>query len=162
MCYFPVTAFIGRWLVHVVSMGLLWSQIRCVEYKGSVRCSRARGPNRKFQFKRAPMVPGEGVMGKINWGRVVLCGIVAGLGWTVLSSIITAFVERDFVAAVPRGRLSAPSGGLIAFLFIVNLVMGIWAIWLYAAIRPQSSPSCPRFPFPWTRIASTLLQPTPR
>jgi len=86
-------------------------------------------------------------MGKINWGRVVLCGIVAGLAWTVVSSIITAFVERDFVAAVPRGRLSAPSGGLIAFLFIVNLVMGIWAIWLYAAIRPQSSPSCPRFPF---------------
>jgi len=49
------------------------------------------------------MVPGEDVMGKINWGRVVLCGIVAGLAWTVLSSIITAFVERDFVAAVPVG-----------------------------------------------------------
>ncbi len=86
------------------------------------------------------MVPGEGVMGKINWGRVVLCGIVTGLAWTVLSSIITAFVARDFVAAVPGGRLSAPSGGLIAFLFIVNLVMGIWAMWLYAAIRPRYGP----------------------
>ena len=86
------------------------------------------------------MVPGEGVMGKINWGRVVLCGIVAGLAWTVLSSIVTVFFAKDFVAAVPGGRLSAPSGGLVAFLFMVNLVMGIWAMWLYAAIRPRYGP----------------------
>ena len=44
------------------------------------------------------------------------------------------------MAAVPGGRLSAPSGSLIAFLFVVNLVMGIWAIWLYAAIRPRYGP----------------------
>lgn len=86
------------------------------------------------------MVPGQGVMGKINWGRVVLCGIVAGVTWTVFSSIVTAFVASDFVAAVPGGRLSAPSSGLIAFLFIVNVVMGIWAMWLYAAIRPRYGP----------------------
>jgi hypothetical protein len=36
--------------------------------------------------------------------------------------------------------LSAPSLGLVAFLFIVNLVMGIWAMWLYAAIRPRYGP----------------------
>jgi hypothetical protein len=79
-------------------------------------------------------------MGKINWGRVVLCGIVAGLAWTGLSSIVTALAARDFVAAVPGRRLSAPSGGLVAFLLIVNLVMGVWAMWLYAAIRPRYGP----------------------
>jgi hypothetical protein len=79
-------------------------------------------------------------MGKINWGRVVLCGIVAGLAWTALSSIVTALAARDFVAAVPGRRLSAPSGGLVAFLLIVNLVMGVWAMWLYAAIRPRYGP----------------------
>jgi len=79
-------------------------------------------------------------MGKINWGRVVLCGIAAGLTWTALSSVITAFVARDFVAAVPGGRLSAPGGSLVAFLFVLNLVMGIWAMWLYAAIRPRYGP----------------------
>ena len=79
-------------------------------------------------------------MGKVNWGRVVFCGIVAGLVWTVLTSITTPFVARDFMAAVPGGRLSAPSGGLVAFLFILNLVMGIWAMWLYAAIRPRYGP----------------------
>ena len=76
-------------------------------------------------------------MGKVNWGRVVLCGIVAALAWTVLSSLITVFLATDFVAAEPGGRLSAPSGGLVAFLFMVNLLMGIWAMWLYAAIRPR-------------------------
>jgi len=57
--------------------------------------------------------------------------------WTVLSFLITAFIAKDFVAAVPGRRLSAPSGGLVAFLFIVSLVMGIWAMWLYAAVRPR-------------------------
>ncbi len=79
-------------------------------------------------------------MGRINWGRVLACGIVAGLVWTLLSSILTTFVAYDFVAAVPGGRLSAPRAGLVVFLFIVNLVMGIWAMWLYAAIRPRYGP----------------------
>jgi len=74
---------------------------------------------------------------KVNWGRVVLCGIVAGVVWTVLSSLITAFLAKDFVAAVPGGRLSKPPATLVAFLFIVALIMGIWAMWLYAAIRPR-------------------------
>ena len=86
------------------------------------------------------MAPGENVMRKINRRRVVLCGIVAGLVWTVLSSLVTAFVARDFVAAVPGGRLSATSSGLIPFLFIVNLAMGIWAMWHYAAISPRYGP----------------------
>lgn len=79
-------------------------------------------------------------MGRINWGRVLLCGLLAGVVWTLLSSLLTAFVAYDFVAAVPGGRLSAPKAGLVAFLFTVNLVMGIWAMWLYAAIRPRYGP----------------------
>jgi hypothetical protein len=76
-------------------------------------------------------------MGKINWGRVVLGGLVAGLVWTLLSLVVTVLVGSDFAAAVPGNRLAVPSSGLVAFLFIVNLVEGIWAIWLYAAIRPR-------------------------
>ena len=79
-------------------------------------------------------------MGKINWIRVVLCGIVAGLTWTVLSSLITAFLSKNFVAAVPGGRLSTPNASLVTFLFILNIVMGVWAMWLYASIRPRYGP----------------------
>jgi hypothetical protein len=79
-------------------------------------------------------------MGKINWGRVLLSGLVAGLVWTLLSSIVTALLGTNFAAAVPGGRLSAPKIGLVIFLFILNLVMGIWAMWLYAAIRPRYGP----------------------
>jgi len=76
-------------------------------------------------------------MGRIRWGRVLLCGLVAGLVWTVLGSVLTMFVGHDFVVVVPGGRLSAPPVGLVAFLLTLNLVMGIWAMWLYAAIRPR-------------------------
>ena len=76
-------------------------------------------------------------MGRINWGRVVLCGVVTGVVWTVLSAISTWYVGADFNAAVPGNKIFTPSAGLAAFLFTVNLAGGIWAIWLYAAIRPR-------------------------
>jgi hypothetical protein len=79
-------------------------------------------------------------MGKINWVRVFLCGLLAGLTWTVLSSILTALVGKDFAAAVPNGRLAAPQVGFVLFLFVICLVEGIWAMWLYAAIRPRYGP----------------------
>ena len=79
-------------------------------------------------------------MTKINWLRVLVCGIVASIVWTALSSLITVFIARDFVAAVPGGRLREPGAGLVAFLFFVSVVMGIWAMWLYAAIRPRYGP----------------------
>jgi hypothetical protein len=54
------------------------------------------------------------------------------------------FFGHDFAVAVPGGRLSAPRVGLVAFLFTLNLVMGTWAMWLYAAIRPRYGAG------PWT------------
>lgn len=74
-------------------------------------------------------------MERINWGRVLGCGLVAGLAWTLLSACVTVLVGHGFAAAVPGNRLSAPSGGLVTFLFILNLLEGMWAMWLYAAIR---------------------------
>jgi hypothetical protein len=83
---------------------------------------------------------GARVASRINWPRVVVCGVISGIVWTVLTSLMTAYLSKDFVAAVPGGRLLKPPGGLVAFLFVVNLVMGIWAMWLYAAIRPRYGP----------------------
>ena len=76
-------------------------------------------------------------MGRINWVRVFVCGVVTGVIWTVLSAISTWYVGADFNSAVPGNKIFAPSAGLAAFLLTLNLAGGIWAMWLYAAIRPR-------------------------
>lgn len=101
----------------------------------------------------------ESMVGRINWGRVLLCGLVAGLVWTLLSSVVTVFVGYDFAAAVPGNRLSAPSTGLVVFLLVVNLVEGTWAMWLYAAIRPRygaGSKTAAVAGFSWWVISSLI------
>src|SRR6266568_4636041 len=75
--------------------------------------------------------------GRINWVRVLFCGVVTGVVWTVLSAISTWYVGADFNSAVPGIKIFAPSAGLAACLLTVNLAGGIWAMWLYAAIRPR-------------------------
>ncbi len=80
-------------------------------------------------------------MGKINWGRMFLCGIVTGVVWFLLMSLVLALVAGDFIAVLLAAGvppLPQPQLGLLAF--IVNLAIGIWTIWLYAAIRPGYGP----------------------
>ena len=76
---------------------------------------------------------------KINWSRVVLCGLVAGISWIVLGGIATALLAGDF-AALPNNRLGAPTPGFILFNIMIDLVEGISILWLYAAIRPRYGP----------------------
>lgn len=70
-----------------------------------------------------------------NWIRLMLCGLVAGVVWNLLSAVFLAFFAPDFVASVqgsaPHPRLGGP------FFFAVDLAMGIWAVWLYSAIVPR-------------------------
>ena len=79
-------------------------------------------------------------MGKINWTRVFLCGLLAGGVWTLLSVTLLVFVGGDFLAAALNDRQSAPSGGVHLFLLFSNLAAGVWAMWLYTAIRPSYGP----------------------
>lgn len=77
-------------------------------------------------------------MGKLNWARVILCGLVAGIIGYLLSAISLVWLGSDLVDAVESNRRYAPQGG--AFFFGVDLAMSIWAIWLYAAIRSHYGP----------------------
>jgi len=77
-------------------------------------------------------------LGRINWVRVLLCGLVAGLLWNLLSLTLLVLLGGDLLNAVPR--LSESSLGLRLFPLLVNFAMGIWAMWLYAAIRPRYGP----------------------
>jgi hypothetical protein len=79
-------------------------------------------------------------MGRVNFGRVVLGGIVAAVIVNVGEGIF-GFLMRERYAAAMRAlgiRLETRAG---LFLPIVwSFVVGIIAIWLYAAIRPRYGP----------------------
>lgn len=78
-------------------------------------------------------------MSKINWSRVLGCGLLAGVVWIVLGSIVTALLGRDF-AAVPNNRLAHPTPGFIALNVVLDLLEGISILWLYAVLRPLYGP----------------------
>lgn len=70
-----------------------------------------------------------------HWIRIVLCGIVAGVVWFLLSAVSLSLFAQDFVVYV---RTAAPYprwDGV--FFFAIDLMMGIWAMWLYSAIAPR-------------------------
>lgn len=75
-------------------------------------------------------------MNKINWSRVFACGLLAGIVWIILGSVVTALVGRDF-AALPNNHLARPTSGFILFNAAIDLIEGISILWLYAAIRPR-------------------------
>jgi hypothetical protein len=80
----------------------------------------------------------EVVMGKINWGRVFLCGLLAGVVSGGLALLGMLLFGRAFVEALPMGDPFSPlRPSLLLFSGALWLAFGIWAMWLYAAIRPR-------------------------
>ena len=80
-------------------------------------------------------------MGRINYGRVVLGGLVAGvvmnLGETVLNSQILMKDWEDAMRAIGKQPMG---GATIATLIVMMFGVGLLAVWLYAAIRPRFGP----------------------
>jgi hypothetical protein len=78
-------------------------------------------------------------MGKINVGRLILGGIVAGIAIDLLDYFV------DGVWLAPRwasgmamlGRPPAFSQIQIILFNVIGLLTGLVAIWVYAAIRPR-------------------------
>jgi hypothetical protein len=81
-------------------------------------------------------------MGKINWGRVVLGGMLSGAVLIVLATASTVlFVERERLRAAAHAlRPSTSGGGALLFFVCVFLVLGMIMTWWYAAIRPLFGP----------------------
>ncbi len=70
-----------------------------------------------------------------NWARIILCGFVVGVVWYLLSALSLSFIAQDFLATVQEGGPHARWGG--AVFFGIDIVMGVWAIWLYSTIAPR-------------------------
>jgi hypothetical protein len=77
-------------------------------------------------------------MGKINLGRVIVGGIVAGIIIDVVEYVLNAIVLADrWNAIVSAHNLPQFSMNAILVFNIIGLVTGIAAVWTYAAIRPR-------------------------
>jgi len=72
-------------------------------------------------------------MSKPNWSRVLGCGLVAGVVWIMLGSVVTALLGRDF-AALPNNRLAKQTLGFILFNVLLDLMEGVSIVWLYAVL----------------------------
>ena len=80
-------------------------------------------------------------MGKINFGRVILGGIVAGIVGDILGYLVDGLMLAPQWAAGKKalGRPELSVSQSVAF-SIIGLVYGILMVWLYAAIRPRYGP----------------------
>lgn len=82
---------------------------------------------------------------KINTGKVVVGGIVAGIVMLVIDFISNTYILGPRAAAEMdafKPGLSATmqqGGGMIGYV-LLDLIMGIVLIWVYAAIRPRFGP----------------------
>lgn len=76
-------------------------------------------------------------MGKINFGRVLLGGIVAGLVVNVGEFIAGMVFADQSTAVMEQLGLSMPGGSAIAMFTVGGFIWAILGIWLYAAIRPR-------------------------
>ena len=77
-------------------------------------------------------------MGKINLGRVIMGGIVAGIIIDIVEYVLNAIVLADRWQAVTTAHNLVPVGTNAIIVFnLLGLVIGIAAVWTYAAIRPR-------------------------
>ena len=81
-------------------------------------------------------------MGKINWTRVLIGGLVAGVVGNVLWFAAWWLFQRSRVSAVllALGRPLHETVAANVLLVVMTFVMGILVVWLYAAIRPRYGP----------------------
>ena len=77
-------------------------------------------------------------MGKIDLGRVIFGGIVAGIVInafeTVLNTVVLGHQWTDLMASINRPALG--QNQIIAF-YVMGFAQGLIAVWTYAAIRPR-------------------------
>lgn len=77
-------------------------------------------------------------MSRINMGRVVLGGLLAGLIVDIGESIFNMFVIRSQMeAALARLNLPQMTDATIIAFMVLGFALGIMTTWLYAAIRPR-------------------------
>lgn len=77
-------------------------------------------------------------MSNINYSKVLLGGVVAGIVWIAVDVASFMLMGMDNMDAwLAQHDLHEPP---MAVLFAMDLLFGLMAVWLYAAIRPRFGP----------------------
>jgi len=78
-------------------------------------------------------------MARINWGRVILGGLLAGVIVNIVEALCGAVIlKRRWDAAYSGLGITMPQNAMANTIWVVfGFAVGIWAVWLYAAIRPR-------------------------
>jgi hypothetical protein len=80
-------------------------------------------------------------MGRINMGRVVVGGLLAGLLVNVSEFVLNTFViAKDMEAAMKAMNLPPMDSTQIPAFVVLGFLIGIATVWTYAAIRPRFGP----------------------
>jgi hypothetical protein len=80
-------------------------------------------------------------MGKINLGRVILGGLLAGLVINISEFVLNTYVVgADMDAAMKAMNRPPIDQQMIIWFAVAGFALGILAVWLYAAIRPRFGP----------------------
>ena len=91
-------------------------------------------------------------MNKINVGRVLLGGLVAGvvlnIGETLFNVVLFADQMRAFF---DRLGVPEPGNNFIVVAVVLTFALGILIVWLYAMIRPRYGPG------PKTAVCAALI-----
>lgn len=71
----------------------------------------------------------------LNWPRIFLCGLVAGVAFTLMAAVLVGELGSEFLAAAS----ASAAGGAAKTgpgLYFATLAAGVWAMWLYSVVRP--------------------------
>jgi len=82
-------------------------------------------------------------MGKMNWNRIILGGLLAAVVMMVLSILEMVTLQRPWLDAAVEllgPQTDADWWRFIAAFGVLCLVGGMVSVWLYAAIRPRYGP----------------------
>jgi len=76
-------------------------------------------------------------MGKVNWVRVILGGLLAGVIINVFEFILNGLLLAKDMQAAISARGKQMGGGQLLMFAAWGFLVGIFAVWLYAGIRPR-------------------------
>jgi hypothetical protein len=79
---------------------------------------------------------------RINWTRVILGGLLAGLIINICDYIVNGLMLGSMWSAAMKALNKSPDMGIgpIAAFWLGGFLIGIYALWLYATVRPHFGP----------------------